>query len=175
MRRRIGAVLASIAVVLGVVVAATGVMVVDVKKADGTRFVVPMPLLLVQVGVVFAPVQTAAAGLERQVARVRQYLPVAAEVLAAVAESPDFDLAKVDNGDEHVRVRKVGDSLHIRVESLRENVDVNVPFELAWRAMDEAREGPLSPSDLVALLRHSRLTRLADVHDGGDHVKITIW
>ena len=175
MRRRIGVVLASLAALLGVVVAATGVMVLDVTKADGTRFVVPMPLLLVQVGVRFAPLQAAAAGIERQVVRVRRYLPVAGEVLTAVAESPDFDLAKVDEGDEHVRVRKVGDSLHVRVESLRESVEMNVPFELAWRALDEAHQGPLSPSDLVALLRHSRLTRLADVHDGADHVKITIW
>lgn len=176
MRLRIGAVLASIAAVLGLVVAATGVMVVDVKKADGTRLVVPMPLLLVQAAARFAPTQAAAAGIERQVARVRQYLPVAEEVLAAVAaESPDFDVASVDKGDEHVRVRKVGDSLHIRVQSLRESVEVNLPFELAWQALDKAREGPLSPADLVAVLRHSRLTRLAEVHGGGDQVKITIW
>ena len=175
MRLRIAKVLASIAVVLGVVVAATGVMVVDVKKSDGTRLVVPMPLLLVQAAAPLAPTQAAAAGIERQVARVRRYLPVAEEVLAAVALSPDSDLARVDEGDEHVRVRKVGDSLHIRIESLRENVELKVPFELARRALDRAREGPLSPADLVALLRHSRLTQLADVHDGGDHVKITIW
>jgi len=172
---RVAKVLASIAVVLGVVVAATGVMVVDVKKPDGTRLVVPMPLLLVQAAAPLAPTQAAAAGIERQVARVRRYLPAAEEVLAAVAGSRDSDLARVDKGDEHVRVRKVGDSLHIRVESPRKKVELNVPFELARRALDRARDGPLSPADLVALLRHSRLTQLADVDDGGDHVKITIW
>jgi hypothetical protein len=176
MLRRIGAVLLSIGVVLGALVAVTGVMVVDVRKADGTRLVVPVPLLLAQAAARFGPTGAAAAEVDRQVARVRQYLPAAAEVLVAVAESPDCELASVDKGDEHVRVSKVGDALHVRVDNPRENTELHVPFALARRALQEAREGPVSPGAMVAMLRHSRLTQLADVHkSGGDHVKIKIW
>jgi len=172
---KIGAVLASIPVALGAVVAGTGVMVVDVKDADGTRIVVPVPLLLAETAARFAPTRTAAVAVDRQLARSRRYLPVAEEVLAALAEGPDGELVRVDEGDEHVGVSKVGDVLQVRVESPRENVTVNVPFDLARQALRQARDGRTAPADLVAALRHARLTRLADVRDGGDHVTITIW
>ncbi|HEV8440122.1 MAG TPA: hypothetical protein VGT40_18680 [Methylomirabilota bacterium] len=172
---KIGAVLASIPMALGAVVAGTGVMVVDVKEADGTRIVVPVPLLLAETAARFAPTHAAEVAIERQLSRVRRYLPVAEEFLAAVAESPDFELARVDDGDEHVRVNKVGDLLQVRVESPRETVNVNVPFDLARQALRQARGGRVSLADLVAALRRARLTRIADVRDGGDHVTITIW
>lgn len=172
---KVGAVVASIPVALGAVVAGTGVMVVDVREADGTHIVVPVPLLLAETAARFAPTQAAEAAVARELSRARRYLPVAEEVLAAVAESPDFELVRVDDGDEHVRITKAGDVLQVRVESPRETVDVNVPFDLARQALREARDGRLSPGDLVAALRRARLTRIADVRDGGDHVTITIW
>ncbi|PYQ00897.1 MAG: hypothetical protein DMF82_20805 [Acidobacteria bacterium] len=174
--RRVGAVLGSVAAALGAVVAVTGVMVVDVTKADGTRVVLPVPLLLAQAAARFGPTRTAAAEVDRQIARVRQYLPVAEEVLAAVAETPDCELASVDQGDEHVRVYKVGPSLQIRVDNPRENTELNVPFNLARRGLQQARQGRVSPAAMLAMLRHSRLTQLVDVYkSGGDHVKIKIW
>ena len=172
---KIGAVLASIPVALGTVVAATGVMVVDVKDADGTHIVVPVPLLAAEAAAHFAPTQGAAVAVNRQLDRARKYLPAAEEVLAAIAESPDFELVNVEEGEEHVRVSKVGDALHVHVEGPRENVDVNVPFALARQALSQARNGRIEPSDLIAALRRARLTRLADVNDGADHVSITIW
>jgi hypothetical protein len=38
-----------------------------------------------------------------------------------------------------------------------------------------ARHGRLAPADVVAALRQARLTKIADVRDGGDHVQISIW
>jgi hypothetical protein len=172
---KIGAVLVSIPMALGAVVAGTGVMVVDVKDADGTRIVVPVPLLLAETAARFAPTQAAEVAVDRELSRVRPYLPVAEEVLAAVAKSPDFELVRVDDGDEHVRVRKVGDLLQVHVEGPNENVDVNVPFDLARQVLRQSRAGRIVPADLVAALRQARLTRVADVRDGGDHVTITIW
>jgi len=172
---KIGAVLASIPVALGTVVAATGVMVVDVKDSDGTHIVVPVPLLLAETAARFASTRKAAGAVDRELARARPYLPVAEEVLAALVDGPDGELVRVDEGDEHVRIEKVGDMLQVRVESPRETVAVNVPFGLARQALRQARDGRVSPGDLVAALRRARLTRLADVRDGGDHVTITIW
>jgi hypothetical protein len=172
---KIGAVLASIPVALGAVVAGTGVMVVDVKDADGTHIVVPVPLLLAETAARFAPTKAAEVSIDRQLTRARRYLPVAEEVLAALAEGPDGELVRVDDGDEQVRVSKVGGVLQVRVESPRENVAVNVPLDLARQVLREARDGHIAAGDVVAALRHARLTRLADVRDGGDHVTITIW
>ena len=174
MLMKIGVVLASIPMALGAVVAGTGVMIVDVKEADGTRIVVPVPLLVAETAARLAPTQAADA-VNRELSRARQYLPVAEEVLAAVAESPDFDLVQVDDGEEHVRIRKAGDVLQVHVEGPGENVDVNVPFDLARQVLREARYGHVSPGDIVGALRRARLTRVADVRDGGDHVTITIW
>ncbi len=172
---KIAAVLASIPVALGTVVAATGVMVVDVKDADGTHIVVPVPLLLAETAARFAPTKAAEVNIDRQLTRARRYLPVAEEVLAALAQGPDGELVRVDDGDEQVRVTKVGDVLQVRVESPRENVAVNVPLDVARQVLRQARDGRIAPGDVVAALRHARLTRLADVRDGGDHVTITIW
>jgi hypothetical protein len=172
---KIAAVLASIPVALGTVVAATGVMVVDVKDADGTHIVVPVPLLLAETAARFAPTKAAEVNIDRQLTRARRYLPVAEEVLAALAEGPDGELVRVDDGDEHVRVTKAGDVLQVRVESPRENVAVNVPLDVARQVLRQARDGHIAPGDVVAALRHARLTRLADVRDGGDHVTISIW
>jgi hypothetical protein len=172
---KIGAVLASIPVALGAVVAGTGVMVVDVKDADGTHIVVPVPLLLAETAARLAPTKAAEVNIDRQLTRARRYLPMAEEVLAALAEGPDGELVRVDDGDEHVRITKAGDILEVRVESPKEKVAVNVPFGLARQALSQARGGRISAGDLVGALRHARLTRLADVRDGSDHVTITIW
>jgi hypothetical protein len=172
---KIGAVLASIPMALGAIVAGTGVMVVDVKEKGGTRIVVPVPLLLAETAVRFAPTQDAAASVNRELSRVRRYLPVAEEVLDAVAESPDFELVRVDDGDEQVRITKAGDLLRVRVEGRGETVDVNVPFDLARQVLRQARHGRVEPADLVAALRRARLTRVVDVRDGGDHVTVSVW
>jgi len=172
---KIGAVLASIPMAFGAVVAATGVMVVDVRDSDGTHIVVPVPLLLAETAARFAPTQAAEVAVDRQLTRARRYLPVAEEVLAALAEGQDGELVRVDDGDEHVRISKVGDVLEVRVDSPREAVAVNVPFGLARQALSQARDGHIAPGDVVAALRHARLTRLADVRDGGEHVTITVW
>ena len=172
---KVGAVLASVPVALGAVVAGTGLVVVDVKDADGTRIVVPVPLLLAETAARFAPTRNATAAVDRELARARPYLPVAEEVLAAIAEGPDGELVRVDDRDEHVRIRKIGDVLEVRVDSPREAVAVNVPFALARQALRQARDGHIAPGDVVAALRHARLTRLADVRDGGEHVTITVW
>ncbi|HEY2944950.1 MAG TPA: hypothetical protein VGN09_21130 [Vicinamibacteria bacterium] len=172
---KIGAVLASIPVAVGAVVAGTGVMIVDVRDKDGTHIVVPVPLLLAETAARFAPTKAAEVNVNRQLTRARRYLPVAEEVLAALAVGPDGELVRVDDRDEHVRITKAGDVLQVRVESPRETVAVNVPFDLARQALRQARDGRIAPGDVVAALRHARLTRLVEVHDGGEHVTITVW
>jgi hypothetical protein len=52
---------------------------------------------------------------------------------------------------------------------------VNVPLDVARRALRQARDGHVSPSDLVAALRQARFTQVVDVRDGDEHVTITIW
>jgi hypothetical protein len=171
---KIGAIVASIPLTMVGVVAGTGVVVVDVRPHDGPRIVIPMPLLLAEKVARLAPTHSAQQAFSR-IERVREYMPVAEEVVAALAEAPDAELVRVDDGREHVRISKVGDMLHIRVEGPDENVSVNVPIRLVQDALRQAHHGRLDAGDLVASLRHARMTDLVVVDDGEDHVKISVW
>jgi hypothetical protein len=156
------------------VVAGTGVAVVDVRDADGTHVVVPVPLLLAQVAATLTPAQATQRAM-RGMERARKFLPLAEEVVAAVAEASDAELVSVDDGDEHVRIHKVGDEIQIRVTGRREKVSVNVPIDLVQKTLREVHHGKMYPEDFVGLLRQARMTDLVDVVDGDDHVKISVW
>jgi hypothetical protein len=171
---KIGAALAAVPLAMVGVVAGTGVVVVDVKPHDGPRIVVPVPLLLVQTAAHFAPAHAtrqAMKGMEHA----QRYLPVAEEVMAAIAEAPDVELVSVDDGSEHVRINKVGDEIQIRVTGRGEKVAVNVPIDMVQETLRKIHHGEMEPADFVGLLRQARMTNLVDVVDGDDHVKISVW
>lgn len=171
---KIGAILAAIPLTMLGVVAGTGVVVVDVTEEGGQRIVVPIPLLLAETAARLAPAHATEHAL-RQIEKARQYLPVAEEVVAALAEAPDAELVRVEDGDEQVLISKVDDTLQIRVRGRGERVSVNVPLELVHDALAQAHHGRLDPGDLVAALRQARMTDLVEVTDGGEHVKISVW
>ena len=171
---KIGAALAAIPLAMAGVVAGTGVVVVDVKEADGTRIVIPVPLLLVETAAHLAPA-TATQAAMKNMEHARRYLPVAEEVMAAIAEAPDAELVSVDDGSEHVRIHKVGSEIQIRVTGPGEKVSVNVPIDMVQQTLRKVHHGNMYPEDFVGLLRQARMTDLVDVEDGGDHVKISVW
>jgi hypothetical protein len=171
---KIGAALAAVPLAMVGVVAGTGVVVVDVRPADGPRIVVPVPLLLAETAARLAPAHATEHAM-RGLHRAQRYLPVAEEVMAAIAEAPDAELVSVEDGPEHVRISKVGGVLQIRVDGRRERVAVNVPIDLVQDTLRKAHHGRLYPEDFVALLRQARMTDLVDVVDGDDHVKISVW
>jgi hypothetical protein len=172
---KIGAVLAAIPLSLVAVVAGTGVVVVDVKEGgpSGHHIVVPVPLIVAQSAAAFVPDKARHLDL----GKAREYLPMAEAALKALAEAPDAELVRVDEASQHVRIAKSGANLevHVRQEGQREEVDVTVPLSMASAMLHEAANGEISPATLVGLLGRARLTRLADVQTGGDHVRVTVW
>jgi hypothetical protein len=171
---KVGAVLAAIPLTMVGVVAGTGVVVVDVKPHDGPRIIVPLPLVVAESVARLAPTGQAQRALQK-IDTVRTYLPVAEEVVAALAEAPDAELVRVDDGDEHVRITKKGDLLQVRVQGPNENVAVNVPIRLVQDALRQAHHGRLDAGDLVATLRRARMTDLVVVDGRDDRVKISVW
>jgi hypothetical protein len=171
---KIGAALAAVPLAMVGVVAGTGVAVVDVKQADGTRIVIPVPLLRAETAAHLAPANATRQAM-KNMERAQRYLPVAEEVVAALAEAPDAELVSVDDDSEHVRINKVGSEIQIRVTSRREKVAVNVPIDMVQQTLRKVHHGNMYPEDFVALLRQARMTDLVDVVDGDDHVKISIW
>ena len=121
------------------VVAATGVAWVDVREGgrDGTHIVLPVPLALAQTAAAFVPDQQAAPAPRGRGAK---YLPVAREALQALADAPDGELVRVEERDEQVVITKVGRSLHVEVKDHGDDVDVNVPIEMALEVMGRGRD-----------------------------------
>ena len=172
---KIGAILAAIPVAAAAVVAGTGVVVVDVRESgpDGHHFVIPVPLVLAETAVHFAPVPPAPR--LQDLREVERYLPVADEVLAALADSPDGVLVRVDDHRDHVLIEKVGQTLRIRVDEPGTKVSVNVPLNMVQQSLRQLRGGRIDAAGLVGALRQARLTDLVEVQDGDDHVKISVW
>ena len=172
---KIGAALAAVPLAMAGVVAGTGVVVVDVRTSDGPHIVIPVPLMLAETAghlVPIAKTDRAFRGLDRA----QEYLPIAEEVLAAIAESPDAELVRVEDGRDQVRISKVGDVLQIRVRDGHETVSVNVPLKMAREVLAQAHHGRnIDPGELVATLHSARLTDLVEVEGRDEHVKISVW
>jgi hypothetical protein len=154
-------------------VAATGVVVVDVQEArGGHHFVVPVPLALAQVAAGFVPESKTHLHLPPHA---QQYMPVARQVLSALAAADDAELVHVEEPGQKVSIRKEGGLLRIHVEERDEEVNVEVPIALALSVLPDAG-GRVTASDLVWSLQHARLTRIADVKGAdGEHVTVTVY
>ena len=154
-------------------VAATGVVVVDVQeRAGGHHIVVPVPLALAQVAAAFVPENKSHVRLPAEAER---YLPVARDVLTALAEAEDAELVRVEEPGQQVSIRKEGDRLHIHVDERGQQVDVQVPIRLALSVLPD-QGGHITASDAVWALQHARLTQVVDVQGAdGEHVKVTVY
>lgn len=172
---KIAAVLAAIPLALMGLFGATGILWVDVQEGgpSGHHIIVPVPLLAVQAAAAFVP---AHAVREMELpAEAREALPAAERALEALAEAPDGELVRVEDRGETVIVRKVGNTLEIRVSGRRENVNVNVPLDTALDVLHGLRDGRVHPSEIVGAVRGARFTDLVHVQDGEDQVRISIW
>jgi len=154
-------------------VAATGVVVVDVKEPrEGHHIVVPVPLALAQVAAGFVPEDKMRLRIPPHA---QAYLPAARQALAALAASEDAEIVHVEEPGQTVSVRKEGALLHVEVHERDEQVDVRVPIAVALSALPDAG-GRVTASDLVWSLQHARLTRIADVQGrDGEHVTVTVY
>jgi hypothetical protein len=154
-------------------VAATGVVVVDVREAHGGQhIVVPVPLALAQFAASFVPEEKMRVQMGREA---EQYLPVAREVLAALAEAEDGELVRVEEPGQKVSIRKEGRLVRIRVDDGDQHVNVQVPIALALSALPE-RGGRFSASQAVWALQQARLTEVVDVQGkDGERVTVTVY
>jgi hypothetical protein len=174
--------MAKLAVILGVpiallaTVASLGVVVVDVREGgpDGTRIVVPVPLVFAQAALAIAPAVAPADKLRIPDNEALEHIGLAREVLEALAQAPDGELVRVEERDELVVIAKEGRSLRVRVSGERENVSVNVPLHLALQALPD-EHGRIRTAALAGALSGVRFTDLVDVQDGNDHVRVWVW
>jgi hypothetical protein len=170
-----------LAMILGVpiallaTVASLGVVVVDVREGgpDGSRIVVPVPLVLAQAALAIAPAVAPAENL-RIPDEALEHIGLAREVLEALAQAPDGELVRVEERNEQVVITKEGRSLRVQVTGERENVSVNVPLSLALQALPD-EHGRIRTAALAGALAGVRFTDLVDVQNGKDHVRVWVW
>src|SRR5260370_31449655 len=149
-------------------VASLGVAVVDVREggSDGHHIVVPVPLALVQTAVAFVPEERVRVKLDSAA----RHLPLAREVLEALAAGPDGELVRVEEPGEQVVITKVGDTPRVHVHDAKDDVMVNVPLSLALAAVPDS-QGRIPMASLAGALGGVRFKDLVDVRSGNDHVK----
>jgi hypothetical protein len=153
-------------------VAATGIAWVDVREGgpNGTRIVLPVPLVAAEIAAAFIPTPDLRMDMDGDALA---HLGSARKVVQALRDAPDGELVRVEDGDETVVVAKEGDTLRVHVTGRKEKVDVNVPLAAA---LDIIRpDGRIDASAAVRGLRYARFSTLVEVQDGDDHVKISVW
>jgi hypothetical protein len=149
-----------------------GVAWVDVREggANGTRIVVPVPLVAAEVAAAFIPTPDLRMKMD---ADALAHLGSARKVVQALRDAPDGELVRVEDDGETVVVAKDCDTLRVHVTGDKETVDVNVPLAAA---LDIIRpDGRIDASAAVRGLRYARFSTLVEVQDGDDHVKISVW
>lgn len=153
-------------------VASLGVVVVDVREGGpgGHHIVVPVPLALAQTALAFVPEER----LRVKMDRAAEHLPLAREVLEAIAAGPDGELVRVEEPGEQVVVTKVGGTLRVRVRERGDDVRVNVPLRLVLAALPDGN-GRIRMAHVAGTLGGVRFTDLVEVRSGADHVKVYVW
>lgn len=115
-------------VLAGLAVYSAGSVTVYVheKKPDGHRIWLPVPAVLVDLGVRMVPDRK----LKKVSSKLRPWLPAIEAASRELARCPDGPFVEVMNPNERVTIVKRGDSLVIDVDSQTETVHVSVPIRV---------------------------------------------
>jgi hypothetical protein len=170
---KIMAVAAAVPAALVAGVANLGVMVVDVREGgpSGHHFMIPVPLAVAQTALAFVPADKAHVKMDPEALK---HLPLAREVIEALAAGPDGELVRVEEEDERVVVEKVGRMLHVKVHDHGDDVEVNVPLSVALAALPD-KNGRIHTGEIASALWSARFTDLVEVHEGDTHVTVSVY
>jgi hypothetical protein len=169
-----GIALLSIPLLLLGLVASTGLLVVEVKTADGPRLVIPVPLFLARAAIGFAPQDA----IEVEVPELAEYAEVASRLLAELEQCDDAVLVEVEDGKDRVLIEKLGDEIAIEVTSDDEEVSVHLPLAAAAAVLESYDGGRLHAAGLLDALSASSSftgTDLVHVKNGEEEVRIRAW
>ena len=116
----------------GALVYNAGAIRVHVRQAGegGENIDLIIPAAIVPLALAFVPDEH----LREVSAQLREALPILRAAGPALMDAPDFVLVEVRERDEHVLVEKRGGSLHVKVTSPEENVDVSFPISVVISA-----------------------------------------
>jgi hypothetical protein len=161
----------SIPLVLVGAVLGSGVVVVDVRQADGPRIIVPVPVSLARTALAFAPDEAKYV----EVPELAEYSDIAEQVIDELAGAPDGVLVEVHDHGDHVWIAKVGDEIEIEIDTDDEDVSVKVPLELVADILDSYDGDELDTREALSALSTVSRTDLVHVRTEEEEVKIWVW
>lgn len=125
----------SIVLLTGLVAYSEGAVMVSVRerKPEGTRIWLPVPALMVEVGMRFVPARR----LRDASAHIRPWLPAIRAASAELERCPDVTLVEVESRTEHVRIFKGGGTLRVDVQDGEDTVHVSMPVEFVENVAEE--------------------------------------
>ncbi len=106
----------------------TVTVAVDEKRPEGHHLYVPVPAIVIPLGVRLAP----PGDLADAAVEVRPWLPAIKAASEELARCPDTTLVEVTDSEEKVRIAKRGDSIVVDVDGQEESVHVSVPLGTAY-------------------------------------------
>ncbi len=169
---KVGIIIAAPFLLLALALGATGIVVVDVQEGgpNGSHIVVPVPLILAQAAVSFAPEEAKYV----ECGELGDYQEVAKKIVAELREVEDFTMVEVVDNEENVLIRKVGDSLLVDVLDGDEEVHCRLPLKAVGRMLASYDGEGFSTRSLIWAVRGAGRGQLVHVIDGDDEVKIRI-
>ena len=164
---------AAVPLLLGLLVYATGLAVVDIRAdgPDGTRLIIPVPLALANTALFFVDSQHK----RIECPEFEIHRDAAMRLAQELRRAPDARFVEVEGPSERVTVDKSGDILVVEVYHGDDEVRVRVPIAALETVIESYDGRSFQATDLLAAVRKAPPGELVRVHDGADHVRVWIW
>lgn len=155
---------------LGGAVASSGLLVVDVREADGSRLVLPVPLVLARAATHFVPDEHTRIPCPE----LEEHLAAAKELTKELLEIGDAELVRVEDGNETIVISKVGEHLKVEVQGDGEEVLVSLPLVAVAEILESYDGEGFVAREVISALGDAPRSDLVHVRDGEEEIKIWI-
>jgi hypothetical protein len=147
-------------------------VIVDVRDGgpEGTRVIVPVPIVLAQIAAKFAPQEVR----HLREPKLAEHMPLLRVVARELQHMGDAELVRVEEKDETVSILKSGGNLVIEVAGPGEQVHVSFPVAALEQILENSDGDCLHPAAVLGALREIS-GDLVHVVNGDDEVRISVW
>ncbi len=145
---------------------------VNDRSPDGMHVFVPAPLALADVAVRLVPAHVSK---PLDVDIDPDLIPVIQAAVRELKQAGDFEMVRVEDGDELVVVRIEDGLVHVSVDDGSDRVRVRLPLRSIEAAIKSIEDLRVEPVELLAALDHLPSGRLVEVHDHEVDVTISVW
>jgi hypothetical protein len=147
-------------------------VIVDVREGgpEGTRLIVPVPIVLAQIAARFAPQEVR----HLREPKLSEHMPLLRVVARELQQVGDAELVRVEERDETVSIVKSGGDLVIEVAEPGEQVYVRFPVAALEQIFENSHGDCLHPAAVLGALRETS-GELVHVVDGDEEVRISVW